>query len=673
MSSKAVQKRVAELRDLLEHHSYRYHVLDDPEISDAEYDRLYDELKRLEDEHPDLVTPDSPTRRVGAPPSEGFRKVEHLTPMGSLDKVTTEETLQKWADDVRKRLDSDEPVSYVTEPKIDGSAVSLVYEDGVLARGATRGDGLRGEDVTPNLRTIKAIPLRMRSHDGQPPPGLVEVRGEVYFPITAFNRLNERLAAEGKKIAPNPRNAAAGSLRQLNPSITAERELSIWSYGLGHREDVEFETQWQVLEWLRERGFRTNPFARRHESLESVTRECVEWERKRVELDYEIDGIVIKVDSLDQQQRLGALHERPRWARAYKWAPMTAQTKLLKIHIRVGRTGNLNPWAQLEPVEVGGVTISNATLHNEEDINRKDIRERDIVTVQRAGDVIPQIVGPVLPHQPGTRRFRMPKKCPLCGAEVVKPEGEVMHRCPNPKCESRGLETLIHWVMAAMDIEGVGELMVRRLWREGLLTGMPDLYRLTTEQLVSLEGFGEVSATNALEAIERSKDQPFYRVLLGLNIPNVGWVTALNLARHFGSVDRLMAASQEEIQEVDGVGPDRAEAIAEWFSDGENRKLVEELRGLGLRFELGEAERPVEGPLTGRTYVVTGTLAGWSREEAKAALEAQGAKVIDSVSAKTTALVVGEGPGASKLTKAQRVGVELLDEKGLEKLLRAGE
>jgi DNA ligase (NAD+) len=666
---KGVEKRVGELRDLLEHHSYRYHVLDDPEISDSAYDRLYDELKGLEDEHPDLVTPESPTRRVGAPPSERFRKVEHLTPMGSLDKVTTEETLQKWADDVRKRLDSDEPVAYVTEPKIDGSAVSLVYEDGVFVRGATRGDGLRGEDVTPNLRTIKAIPLRMRSHDGRPPPGLVEVRGEVYFPITAFNRLNERLAAEGKKTAPNPRNAAAGSLRQLNPNITAERELSIWSYGLGHREGLEFETQWQVLEWLRERGFRTNPFARRHESLESVARECVEWERKRVELDYEIDGIVIKVDSLDQQQRLGSLHERPRWARAYKWAPMTAQTKLLKIHIRVGRTGNLNPWAQLEPVEVGGVTVSTATLHNEEDINRKDIRERDIVIVQRAGDVIPQIVGPVLPHQPGTRRFRMPKKCPLCGAEVVKPEGEVMHRCPNPKCESRGLETLIHWVMAAMDIEGVGELMVRRLWREGLLTGMPDLYRLTKAQLVSLEGFGEISATNALEAIERSKEQPFYRVLLGLNIPNVGWVTAMNLARHFGSVDTLMAASQEEIQEVDGVGPDRAEAIAEWFSDGENRKLVEELRELGLRFELGEAERPVEGPLTGRTYVVTGTLERWSREDAKAALEAQGAKVTDSVSSKTTALIVGEEPGASKLTKAQRSGVELLDEGAFEALV----
>jgi DNA ligase (NAD+) len=673
MSSKQVQKRVAELRDLLEHHSYRYHVLDDPEISDAAYDRLYDELKRLEDEHPDLVTADSPTRRVGAPPSDRFRKVEHLSPMGSLDKVTTEETLQKWADDVRKRLDSDESVAYVTEPKIDGSAVSLVYEDGVFARGATRGDGLRGEDVTPNLRTIKAIPLRMRSHDGRSPPGVVEVRGEVYFPITAFNRLNERLAAEGKKTAPNPRNAAAGSLRQLNPNITAERELSIWSYGLGHREGLEFETQWQLLEWLRERGFRTNPFARRHESLESVARECVDWERKRIELDYEIDGIVIKVDSLDQQQRLGALHERPRWARAYKWAPMTAQTKLLKILIRVGRTGALNPWAVLEPVEVGGVTVSRATLHNEEDINRKEIREGDVVIVQRAGDVIPQIVGPAGAHRRGTKPFRMPKKCPLCGADVVKPEGEVMHRCPNRACPSRGLETLINWVTAAMDIEGVGEQFVRRLWDEGLLRSMPDLYRLTKEQLIELDGYGEISAQNALAAIELSKSQPFSRVLFGLNIPDVGWVTAVNLVRHFQTVDRLLAASQEEIEEVDGIGPDRAESIAEWFADEQNRALVAELRGLGLRFELGEAERPVEGPLTGRTYVVTGTLERLSREEAKAALEAQGARVTDSVSAKTTALIVGEEPGASKLTKAQRAGVELLDEKALEKLLRAGE
>ena len=348
---------------------------------------------------------------------------------------------------------------------------------------------------------------------------------------------------------------------------------------------------------------------------------------------------------------------------------MTAQTKLVKIHIRVGRTGNLNPWAQLEPVEVGGVTISTATLHNEEDINRKDIREGDVVIVQRAGDVIPQVVGPVLPHQPGTEPFRMPTHCPLCGTPVVKPEGEVMHRCPNPRCESRGLETLIHWVSAAMDIEGVGELMVRRLWREGLVTGIPPLYRLTKEQLVALDGFGEISAQNALAAIESSKERPFHRVLFGLNIPHVGWVTAHNLARHFGSVDRLASASQEEIQEVEGIGPDRAEAIAAWFADEENRKLVQELRDLGLTFEAGEAERPVEGPLSGRTYVITGTLERWSREEAKAALEARGARVTDSISAKTSALIVGEEPG-TKLQKAQRAGVELLDERAFEALVR---
>jgi DNA ligase (NAD+) len=672
MSSKsaprAVEKRAAELREQLDYHLYRYHALDDPEISDAEYDRLYDELVLLEDEHPDLVVPDSPTQRVGATPSDRFRKVEHLVPMGSLEKVTTDEALEKWADDVRKRLDSDEPVAYVTEPKIDGSAVSLLYEDGVFVRGATRGDGVRGEDVTQNLRTIKAIPLRMRSLDGEPPPAVLEVRGEVYFPISAFNRLNERLAAEEKKTAPNPRNAGAGSLRQLNPQITAARDLSIWVYGVGAAEGIEFENQWETLAWLRERGFRTNPFAQRHDSLEAVARECSRWETKRIELDYEIDGIVIKTDSLDQQRRLGALHGRPRWARAYKWAPMTAQTKLLKIHVRVGRTGNLNPWAQLEPVEVGGVTVSQATLHNEEDINRKDIRQGDIVIVQRAGDVIPQVVGPVLPHKKGTRRFRMPKNCPLCGAEIVKPEGEVMHRCPNDACPSRGLETLVNWVMAAADIEGVGEQFVRRLWDLGLLTSIPDLYRLTKEQLVELEGYGDVSAQNAVDAIQGSKQIPFSRVLFGLNIPEVGWVTAQNLARHFGSVDALFSAQQEDVEAVEGIGPDRAASIAGWFAEDKNRALVEELRGLGLRFELGAEERPVEGPLSGRSYVITGTLERWSREEAKAALESRGAKVTDSVSKKTVGLVVGEGPG-SKLEKARRKGIEILDEAAFEKLV----
>jgi len=666
--SETVQ-RVRELREQLDHHLYRYHVLDDPEISDAEYDRLFDELLRLEAEHPDLEDPSSPTVRVGATPSDRFRKAPHLTPMGSLEKVTTEDELRKWADDVRKRLDSDEPVAYVTEPKIDGSAVNLIYEEGVLVRGETRGDGELGEDVTPNLKTIRPIPLQMRSVDSERPLALLEVRGEVYMSLSAWEKLNERLVAEDKKPAPNPRNAAAGSLRQLNPQITAGRDLSIWIYGFGLTEGIDFESQYEALQWLRERGFRTNPFTERHESIEAVARVCREWESRRGELDYEIDGIVIKVDSLDQQRRLGALHNRPRWARAFKWAPMTAQTKLLKIAIRVGRTGALNPWAILEPVEVGGVTVSRATLHNEEDINRKEIREGDLVIVQRAGDVIPQIVGPAGKHLRGTKPFAMPERCPLCGTRVVKPEGEVMHRCPNRACPSRGLETLINWVTAAMDIEGVGEQFVRRLWDEGLLRSMPDLYRLTAEQLAELEGYGEVSAGNAVEAIRRSKEQPFSRVLFGLNIPDVGWVTARNLALHFGTVDRLLAASQEEIQEVEGIGPDRAESIADWFSDEQNRALVRELRELGLRFELSEEERPVEGPLTGHTYVITGTLERFSREEAKRALEERGAKVGDSVSKKTTGLVVGEEPGASKLTKAQREGVPLLTEADLLRLL----
>jgi DNA ligase (NAD+) len=669
MATKTVEARVGDLRRRLEYHLYRYHVLDDPEIADAEYDRLYDELRALEDEHPELATEDSPTRRVGAEPAKGFTKVEHLSPMGSLEKVTTDEALQKWADDVRKRLNTDEPVAYVTEPKIDGSAVSLVYENGVFVRGATRGDGLRGEDVTQNLRTIPAILPRMQLPKREKPPPLLEVRGEIYMPLSGFLEFTERQAAEGKRAAPNPRNAAAGSLRQLNSAITAARPLSIWVHGMGHHEGLPAEGHWEALEWLRARGFRTSPLAERHDSIDSVAEVCRVWETKRLELDYEIDGIVVKVDSFDHQQRLGALHGRPRWARAYKWAPMTAQTKLNKIHIRVGRTGALNPWAALEPVEVGGVTVSTATLHNEEDINRKDIREGDTVIVQRAGDVIPQVVGPVLPHKRGTKPFRMPEKCPLCGTKIVKPEGEAMHRCPNPKCESRGLETLIHWVQAAMDIEGVGEQLVRRLWREGIVTSMPDLYRLTAEQLMELDGYGEIAAGNAVTAIEESKERPFHRVLFGLNIPQVGWVTARNLAAHFGSIDRLADATQEEIQEVEGIGPDRAEAIAEWFSDAENRRLVAELRELGLQFETGDELKPIEGPLSGQTYVITGTLESFSRDEAAAALEAKGAKVSNSVSKKTAGLIVGEEPG-SKLQKAQRAGVPILDEQALVALLR---
>jgi DNA ligase (NAD+) len=669
LASSKTRSRAEELRELLKRYGYAYHVLDDPEVPDAEYDRLFDELVELERDLPeDEVPPDSPSRRVGAPPSDKFRKVEHIVPMGSLDKVTTDEALFKFADDVNNRLDRDDPVAYVVEPKIDGLAINLTYENGIYVRGATRGDGMRGEDVTPNLRTVEAIPLSMFGDD---PPALLEARGEVYMPLSGFRKLNERLVAEGKKPTPNPRNAAAGSVRQKNPGITREMPLSIWIYGTGGREGVEFESHWQELQWLREHGFRTNPFAERFESIEDVAAACRDWERRRSELDYEIDGIVIKVDSIAQQRELGSLHQRPRYARAFKWAPMTATTRLNTIMIRVGRTGALNPWAVLEPVEVGGVTVSRATLHNEDDINRKDIREGDDVIVQRAGDVIPQIVGPAGKHRPKTKPFRMPAQCPLCGVDIVKPEGEAMHRCPNRACPSRGLETLINWVQAAADIEGVGEQSVRRLWDEGMLRSLPDLYRLTAEQLMQLDGYGEISATNAVQAIEESKRVPFSRVLFGLNIPQLGWVTAQSLARHFGSVDKLLEATQEDVEQVEGIGPDRAEAIVEWFADEQNRALIEELRSLEINFELSEEERPKGGPLKGHTYVITGTLESMSREQAAAALEELGAKITNAVSAKTTALIAGEEPGNSKLTKAQKVGTTILSEQEFLELLNS--
>jgi len=660
--------RVDELRRLVEHHLYRYHVLDDPELSDAAYDAVYDELQALEGEHPDLVTPDSPTQRIGAPPADGFRKVEHLSPMGSLEKVTTAEALSKWADDIRKRLGADESVAYVLEPKIDGSAVSIVYENGVYVRGATRGDGLRGEDVTGNLRTLRSVPLRLHE---PVPSGTLEVRGEIYFPLAGFARFTEAQLAAGKKPAPNARNAAAGSLRQLNPAMTAERPLSIYVYGVGVRGDAAPRTQWETLAWLRELGLRTNPDAERLESIEEVAEACAAWEARRADLGYEIDGIVIKVDSFAQQEILGSLHGRPRFARAYKWAPTAAVTRLLAIQVRVGRTGVLNPLAELEPVQVGGVTVSSATLHNEDDIRRKDIRVGDLVVVQRAGDVIPQVVGPAGEHERGTKRWKMPKRCPLCRTEIVKPEGEVMHRCPNRACPSRGLETLYHWVGSAMDIEGVGGNTVKKLWDEGLVRSLPDIYRVTSEQLEALEGYAETSAARAIASIERSREQPFSRVLFGLNIPKVGWVIARNLAQHFGSVDALMAATQTELEEVEGVGPDRAVLIAEWFCDEENRALVGELRELGIQM-VGEAPaRPAEGALTGQQFVITGTLESYKREEAKAALEALGAKVSESVSGRTSGVVVGVNPG-TKAEKAERLGVPVLSEADLALLLETG-
>jgi DNA ligase (NAD+) len=667
-STSPAAERVEELRRLVRHHNHRYHVLDDPEIEDAAYDVLFDELKALEDEYPELVSADSPTQRVGAPPAAGFSKVSHLSPMGSLEKVTTRDALEKWADDVRKRLGTDEPVAYVLEPKIDGSAVSLVYEDGVLVRGATRGDGERGEDVTVNLRTIEAIPLRMLADD---PPARVEVRGEIYFPLEGFVRFNEAQLAAGRKPAPNARNAAAGSLRQLNPAVTAERPLSIFVYGVGLLEGERLDSQCEALDWLRARGFRTNPDTQRLDSIGEVADACIEWESRRADLGYEIDGIVIKVDSFEQQRTLGSLHGRPRFARAFKWAPTTAVTRLQAIHVRVGRTGVLNPLAELEAVQVGGVTVTSATLHNEDDVRRKDIRVGDLVIVQRAGDVIPQVVGPAGEHEPGTKPWRMPKRCPLCNTEVVRPEGEVMHRCPNRACPSRGLETLYHWVGAALDIENVGASTIKKLWDDGIVRSLPDLYRLSAEQLAELEGFAEISASRAYESIQRSKEQPFSRVLFGLNIPKVGWVIARSLALHFRTVEALAAATLEQLEEVEGIGPERAELIAEWFADSDNLALLAELRELGLQLALAEDDRPPgDGRLTGRQYVITGTLEGWTREEATTALEALGAKVSDSVSKKTTGVVVGESPG-SKAQKAERLGVPVLAETDFAELLGA--
>ncbi len=657
--------RADELRELLTRWGYEYYVLDAPSVDDAVYDRSFDELVELERAHPELVRPDSPTQRVGAPPSEGFRKVDHLEPMGSLEKVTTGDAVVRWAEDVRRRLGTDEPVAYVIEPKIDGLAVNLTYELGVFVRGATRGDGTRGEDVTVNLRTISEIPLRMV---GDGVPELLEVRGEIYMPLSGFRRLNAELVERGDKPTPNPRNAAAGSLRQKDSSITASRPLSIWTYGVGRHEGVEFAAHWETLAWLQEHGFRTNPFAERLDTLEEVIAACAAWERRREELDYEIDGIVIKVDAVAQQDVLGALHERPRWARAYKWAPMTAETTLRQIMIRVGRTGALNPWALLDPVQVGGVTVSRATLHNEEDINRKQIREGDRVIVQRAGDVIPQVVGPAGPHAPGTKEFRMPERCPLCDTKIVKPPGEAMHRCPNRACPSRGLESLINWVQAAADIDGLGEQNVRRLWQLGLVRSLPDLYRLRKEQLLELEGFQERSASKVIASIDTSRAVPFRRVLFGLNIPDVGFVTAQNLTRQFPSIDALLAASQEDLVECEGIGPERAESIVEWLADPDNRRLIEELRELGLQLTSDAADSPRAGPLSGRQYVLTGTFEAYSREQARAALEALGAKVSDSVSRRTAAVFAGERPG-TKAAKAESLGVPLLGETELSALL----
>ena len=670
--AEAPAERAAWLRRELERHNRLYYADDAPEIDDAAYDALFRELVALEEQHPELTTPDSPTQRVGGAATSGFEEVRHLQPMLSLANARNADELLAWDVRVRRGLEASgrEP-RYVTEPKIDGLAISLVYRDGVLERGATRGDGIIGEDVTANLRTVRTVPLRLELAEGETPPALVEVRGEIYLPIAAFARLNEERAAQGLATFMNPRNSAAGSLRQRDPAQTASRPLALWCYAIGTREGLELSSHSEALAWLAAHGFRVNPLTAHHEGIETVVAACNELGERRAALDYDIDGVVVKVDDYAEQELLGVVGRDPRWAIAFKFPPTTVVTRLLDIGINVGRTGNLNPYAMLEPVVVGGVVVKLATLHNEDDILRKDIRIGDHVVVQRAGDVIPQVVGPLTARRDGHEKvFAMPVDCPACGTPVVRDEGEVRHRCPNPSCPSRGLEALRHFVSrGALDIDGVGEKLVARFWELGLVRRPSELYRLTAADLLPLDGFGETSAENAIASIDASRRQSFARVLFGLGIPHVGFVTAEALARQLGSMDALRSAGLQEIEAVEGVGPIIADAVAAWFADPDHAALVDELAAAGLTMETPLDERaPALGPLTGMSFVLTGTLERRTREEAAAEIVALGGKVTGSVSKKTSYVVAGESPG-SKLAKAESLGIAVLDESGLEALI----
>jgi DNA ligase (NAD+) len=667
--SRSAASRAAELRGLIAHHDRRYYLEDDPEIADPEYDDLLRELREIEEANPDLVTPDSPTQRVGGAPLAKFGQVEHAEPMLSLGNARNEDELRAWAKRIERaleRLDIEgREIRYVTEPKVDGLAISLTYENGFLTKGATRGDGRIGEDVTQNLRTIKAIPLKIDDA-----PELVEVRGEVYMPIAAFAELNARRAEAGESTFANPRNSAAGSLRQLDSKITASRPLSLWTYGIGARGGWEPDSHSEMLGWLRERGFPINDQVQLHQGIDEVAARCRWWEDRREQLPFEIDGVVVKVDDRGLQRELGVAGREPRWAIAWKFPPTTATTKLNRIVWNVGRTGHLLPFAMLEPVHVSGVTVSTATLHNEEDLARKDVREGDEVVVLRAGDVIPQVVSPIIQRRKkGARRARPPKKCPLCGTPTVKPEDAVFTICPNRTgCPGQQFQHVKHF-RGALEIEGLGEKNAYRFLQEGLISDAADIFHLTPERIAELEGFGEVSAKNLIAEIEGAKRKPFSRVLYALGIPGVGFVNAESLAEHFGTMDALLKAQPDEIERAEGIGPVLAEQIYEELHEERTEELIGRLRKAGLRMELDAAERRVQGgPLEDKTIVLTGTLPDLTREEATRMIKRAGGKVVNSVSKKTDYVVAGDSPG-TKLAKAEELGTEVLDEAGLRKLV----
>ena len=661
--------RVGELRELIDQANHDYYVRDDPTVDDAVYDGWMRELEALETEHPPLLSPDSPTQRVGAARSERFAPVRHRRPMLSLANARGPDELTDWYRRARAVMEQEglgsREVRFGVEPKIDGLAISLTYEGGRFVQGSTRGDGVMGEDVTANLRTIRAIPQVLRSPEGGPPPAVVEVRGEVYLPLAAFAELNASRAEAGLPTFANPRNSAAGSLRQLDPAATAARPLSIWCYGVGYAEGLELPTQSAVLAWLRGAGFRVNPDITLVETIEEVQAECAAWEDRRGSVDFDIDGAVVKIDDVDVQDRLGAVGRAPRWAIAYKFAPTTATTRLLDIPVSVGRTGALVPFAALEPVQVGGATVRLATLHNQEDVARKDLRIGDRVIVQRAGDVIPQVVAPLTQERDGSERpFAMPDRCPVCDTPVVQPPGEVQIRCPNRSCPAQIQQGLFHFASrGAMDIEGLGEKTIRRFWEEGLVRSFADIYDLHghREELIAMEGFKDLSVDNLLAAIEASKERPWSRALYGLGIRHVGDVTAEAIVAVCPSLDALLAAGAEGLAEAEGVGPVVAESVREFLSSDANLALLERLRAAGLTMEADAPPPRADGPLTGRNVVLTGGLEAMSRDEAKRAVVGAGGKVTGSVSRSTGFVVAGVDPG-SKLQKAEQLGVPVVDE-----------
>jgi len=709
--------RAAELRETLERASHEYYVLDAPALSDFEYDRLFRELKVLEEEHPELRTADSPTQRVGAEPASKLEKTEHLAPMLSLDNAFSPDELEAWETRNARLADEVRAAGYVVEPKIDGLAIALTYQDGVFVKGATRGNGTIGEDVTRNLRTIKQIPLRLRTGDGAPePPALFEVRGEVYMSLPGFEKMNQARAAEGLATFANPRNAAAGALRQLDPSITARRPLRFFAYSVefGRGNEGPFGTQWELLQALKAWGFPVNSLARPCASLQEVLGFVTEFDRIRGTLDYEVDGAVVKVNPLALHVELGSVGREPRWATAYKYAPALVVTTLKSIEINVGRTGALNPYAVLEPVEVGGVVVKLATLHNEEDIRRKDLRAGEKVLVKRAGEVIPQVVGPVLEEgQERAPEFSIPDHCPACKTPVEKPEGEAMVYCPNSACPARIYWGIVHFASrGAMDIRGLGERTILQLlrprpvdeagqvvaddveetppgelpWEGGddlpeaapeapetpvsdgrayrqLVRDVGDLYTLTIHDLLLLPGFKEKSAQNLLDGLETSKQQGLARVLFGLGVRHVGEVAAQTLARHFGSMERLMAASTEEIEAVHTIGHTMAAALHAWMAEPRNQETVRKLAAAGVKMTEERVE-PAEGPFTGKTFVITGTHPTMSRTQLEEFIQLRGGRITGSVTKKTDYLVVGEDAG-SKLAKAQELGIRQLSEEQL--------